>query len=492
MTEAIGMMEGAFFVPRTELLQWLNSLLDLNLQRVEQCASGAVYIQVMDACFPGKVPMSKVNYVAKHEYEFVKNYKVLQNVFDKCGVQKHIEVERLCKAKYQDNLEFLQWLKRYADTHMAHTPESYDAVERRKVCGPMPDWARGITEKGGVAKKDHLKDRRGQLHSKDDTRVGGKLGGGGIGGLSSKDKEKEKENMQAEHGGQHSVGGARPPKKTHKEAERTAACGGAASGSGEKDEGARVVSPQKDREKHGISTKAAAAAAEKRPGGGGAGREKEKERALEEKVKALQEKNGRLENRVKELLEAQQAPLAPRSTLTDKDASACVSHTAAAAAETEKDREMMQKQREELEELKVSAEEMEKERDFYFDKLRQIEIICQRQGGAGELNVETVLEILYAKDGESDEEDGDEEEGEEGKGEKEEEDGTPSVTAVAAETAAKKSAETTEKAEEEMTRTPTTMPKKSQQQANQPTPVHSIAAKSEDNDELAPSPVSRP
>lgn len=52
---------------------------------------------------------------AKSEYEFIENFKLLQQAFARNDIKKHIEVEKLSKAKYQDNLEFLQWLKRYFD-----------------------------------------------------------------------------------------------------------------------------------------------------------------------------------------------------------------------------------------------------------------------------------------------------------------------------------------------------------------------------------------
>lgn len=58
------------------------------------------------------------------------NFKILQKSFDKNGITRHIEVEKLVKAKYQDNLEFMQWLKRYFDLN--YNGEPYDAVGRRK------------------------------------------------------------------------------------------------------------------------------------------------------------------------------------------------------------------------------------------------------------------------------------------------------------------------------------------------------------------------
>ena len=38
--------------------------------------------------------MSKLKWGAKFDYEYVDNYKVLQNAFDKNGIKKHIDVSK--------------------------------------------------------------------------------------------------------------------------------------------------------------------------------------------------------------------------------------------------------------------------------------------------------------------------------------------------------------------------------------------------------------
>jgi len=50
----------------------------------------------------------------------------------------------------------------------------------------------------------------------------------------------------------------------------------------------------------------------------------------------------------------------------------------------------------ELSEMKTNVDGLEKERDFYFGKLRDIEVLCQEEGAAGTTLSDKILQILYA------------------------------------------------------------------------------------------------
>ncbi|XP_033140337.1 microtubule-associated protein RP/EB family member 1B isoform X2 [Brassica rapa] len=130
MATNIGIMDSAYFVGRNEILGWINDRLHLNLSRIEEAASGAVQCQMMDMTFPGVVPMHK------NEYEMIQNYKVMQEVFTKLKITKPLEVNKLVKGRPLDNLEFLQWLKRFCDSiNGGIMNENYNPVERRSRGG---------------------------------------------------------------------------------------------------------------------------------------------------------------------------------------------------------------------------------------------------------------------------------------------------------------------------------------------------------------------
>jgi len=47
-------------------------------------------MQILDAIFPGRVPMSKVLFKPRNDGDWVKNFRILQKVFDKENVTKPI------------------------------------------------------------------------------------------------------------------------------------------------------------------------------------------------------------------------------------------------------------------------------------------------------------------------------------------------------------------------------------------------------------------
>nr|5JVU_A Chain A, Chimera protein of Kinesin heavy chain and Microtubule-associated protein RP/EB family member 1 [synthetic construct]5JVU_B Chain B, Chimera protein of Kinesin heavy chain and Microtubule-associated protein RP/EB family member 1 [synthetic construct] len=57
-----------------------------------------------------------------------------------------------------------------------------------------------------------------------------------------------------------------------------------------------------------------------------------------------------------------------------------------------------EKEKEKNARLKGKVEDLEKERDFYFGKLRNIELICQENEGENDPVLQRIVDILYATD----------------------------------------------------------------------------------------------
>ena len=79
--------------------------------------------------------MSKLNWAAKQDFEYVNNYKILQTAFAKLSVDRHVDVDRLIRGRYQDNLEFMQWFKRFYEMTVQSKGDYDSAAQRAKGKG---------------------------------------------------------------------------------------------------------------------------------------------------------------------------------------------------------------------------------------------------------------------------------------------------------------------------------------------------------------------
>eukprot|EP00118_Oscarella_pearsei_P025199 m.307721 g.307721 ORF g.307721 m.307721 type:complete len:294 (+) comp42709_c0_seq1:151-1032(+) len=144
---------------RQELLAWVNDSLQLNCAKVEEMGNGAAYCQFMHMLFPeARFQLKKVKMDAKLDHQYIDNFKFLQSTFKKVGVTKVVPIDRLIKKKPLDNLEFLQWFKKFFDANyqggdynpsVARSGEAPGSPARHPVSG-----GGGATKrKAGLAKK---------------------------------------------------------------------------------------------------------------------------------------------------------------------------------------------------------------------------------------------------------------------------------------------------------------------------------------------------
>ncbi|XP_077080210.1 microtubule-associated protein RP/EB family member 1a isoform X2 [Siphateles boraxobius] len=115
---------------RHDMLTWINESLQMSHAKIEQLCSGAAYCQFMDMLFPSCIPLKKVKFQAKHEHEYIHNFKLIQASFKKMGVSKIIPVDKLIKGRFQDNFEFVQWFKKFFDAN--YDGKEYDPVAARQ------------------------------------------------------------------------------------------------------------------------------------------------------------------------------------------------------------------------------------------------------------------------------------------------------------------------------------------------------------------------
>ena len=121
----------AYFASKSELLNWASKILDLELISLEQMVTGAIFCQLLDACHPGTVRLNKVNWKANNEIDYIANFKLFQQGLVANDIYKPIDINRLTKGKQYDLNELLQWIYGYYLSIKDNIKEIYNAKRKR-------------------------------------------------------------------------------------------------------------------------------------------------------------------------------------------------------------------------------------------------------------------------------------------------------------------------------------------------------------------------
>ena len=121
----------AYFASKNELLSWASKLLDLELTTLEEMGTGAVFCQLLDACHPGTVKLNKVNWKANSETDYISNFKIFQQGLLTNDINKPIDINRLSKGKQYDLNELLQWIYGYYLNSKDDLRDTYNAKKKR-------------------------------------------------------------------------------------------------------------------------------------------------------------------------------------------------------------------------------------------------------------------------------------------------------------------------------------------------------------------------
>lgn len=151
--------------------------------------------------------MSRVKFNVNSEYAYIQNFKVLQSqysrpnkqapppplltwaqhttdCFQKHQIDKLVPVQALVKCKMQDNLDFLQWSKRFWDQY--YPGGDYDAVGRRKGAPVSGAGGAGASGAGAAAPRAAAGSAAARRVGGGTTPSGGpRVGAGAAGGAAS-------------------------------------------------------------------------------------------------------------------------------------------------------------------------------------------------------------------------------------------------------------------------------------------------------------------
>lgn len=107
------------FSSSNQILQWISENFTYKIDKIENASNGLLYLEIINKLYPKSICSSKINKPKSNNIQLLsydsilKNFKLLQNLFKVNKIQKNFDMQRLMSGSFQENLEFLQWFKSY-------------------------------------------------------------------------------------------------------------------------------------------------------------------------------------------------------------------------------------------------------------------------------------------------------------------------------------------------------------------------------------------
>ncbi|KAM9342417.1 uncharacterized protein KZ484_015140 [Pholidichthys leucotaenia] len=114
---------------RFYLVKWFNNLLKTSFEDVQEMGSGACHCQMMEHILPGSVDLARVRFDAQNEDDCKHNFSLLNEAFNKNGIARRLQVDKLIKGDFKSNFEILKWFKGFYTANVKSG--EYDPVKAR-------------------------------------------------------------------------------------------------------------------------------------------------------------------------------------------------------------------------------------------------------------------------------------------------------------------------------------------------------------------------
>ena len=95
---------------RHEMVEWLNQTLEMELERLQDCADGVACCQLLEALAPGTVPLHEVDFNSATEQTNARNLAVLARALRRAGLHKEYDAEKVARGNFRELNDLLQWL----------------------------------------------------------------------------------------------------------------------------------------------------------------------------------------------------------------------------------------------------------------------------------------------------------------------------------------------------------------------------------------------